>query len=264
MRDFRDAKAMARTLRASLAAKGLKITISQSLEMIAEAFGVADWNTFAAAIRTEGSAPRIKASPSPAPTVESVSGPGPGFGGACEMTLHAAFNYATQREHDSTTLEHLLLALVDDVDASAVMKASNVDLDALKNKLTSFVDNELRSLVNPEGDDAKPTAAFLRVTQHAALYVQGLKRHTVTGAHLLMAIFAERESDAARFLGEQNMTRQDAVNFIVPPITPQEDEMGKSGVEQGWLRQSWRIRPVRPVVVEKVKRRTAAPRDEKT
>src|ERR1700730_6472094 len=86
MRDFRDAKAMAQTLRAALAAKGLKITISQSLELIAEAFGVADWNTLAAAIRMERTAPRDSASPSPP---ERVPGPGV-FSRALELTLDRA------------------------------------------------------------------------------------------------------------------------------------------------------------------------------
>jgi hypothetical protein len=78
MRDFRDAKAMARILRAALAAKGLNVTIGQSLELIAEVFGAADWNTLSAAIRAEAPAPRNCASPSP-PIAESILGPGPTF-----------------------------------------------------------------------------------------------------------------------------------------------------------------------------------------
>jgi hypothetical protein len=98
MRDFRDAKAMARTLRAALAAKGLKITISHSLEVIAEIFGEADWNTLAAAIRAEGTAPRGDASPSPPPTAERGPGPGVLFSRALELTLHRALTYANQRD----------------------------------------------------------------------------------------------------------------------------------------------------------------------
>jgi hypothetical protein len=122
MRDFRDAKAMAHTLRAALAAKGLKITISQSLELIAKAFGVADWNTLAAAIRQEAPAPHNDASPSPPPTAERVPGPAY-FSRELESTLHRALADANHREHDYATLEHLLLALINDLDASAVMKA---------------------------------------------------------------------------------------------------------------------------------------------
>src|SRR6266436_1775803 len=98
MRDFRDAKVMARTLRAALAAKGLKITISESLELIAEAFGVADWNTLAAAIRAEAPAPRESASAPPPPTAES--GAAPRFSAELESTLHRALTYANERKHE--------------------------------------------------------------------------------------------------------------------------------------------------------------------
>src|SRR5438552_7851125 len=134
MRDFRDAKAMARTLRAALAAKGLKITIGQSLELIAEVFGVADWNTLTAAIRA-APAPRNGASPSPPPIAEGILGPGPHVSRELESTLHRALANANHRKHDYATLEHLLLALMDDMDASAVMMACNVNLGALKKNL---------------------------------------------------------------------------------------------------------------------------------
>src|ERR1700730_6386167 len=110
MRDFRDAKAMAHTLRAALAAKGLKITVSQSLELVAEIFGVADWNTLAAAIRAEAVGPRNNAPPPQFPT----AGSGFAFSAALESTLHWALAYANQRKHQYATLEHLLLALIDD------------------------------------------------------------------------------------------------------------------------------------------------------
>ena len=213
MRDFRDAKAMARTLRAALAAKGLKITISESLELIAKAFGVADWNTLSAAIRAEAPAPRNDVSPSPPPTAERVLVPRPNFSRELESTLHRALADANHREHDCATLEHLLLALIDDLDASAVMKASNVDLGALKKNVANYVDNELRGLMNSDGDDARPTSAFQRVIQRAATHVQWSGREEITGANVLVAIFAETESPAVRLLGEQDMTRQHALNF---------------------------------------------------
>jgi len=277
MRDFRDAKAMAHTLRAALAAKGLKITISQSLELIAKAFGVADWNTLAAAIRQEAPAPHNDASPSPPPTAERVPGPAY-FSRELESTLHRALADANHREHDYATLEHLLLALINDLDASAVMKACNVDLGALKKNLANYIDNELRGLVNPDGDDARPTAAFQRVIQRAVIHVQSSGREEVTGANVLVAMFAETESPAVRLLGEQDTTRQDAVNFIVhgivkgsgdavarrrrqrrSPITPEADERGKRGVEPGDVRQSFGHGRTKPVVVQRVKRRTVAP-----
>jgi hypothetical protein len=215
MRDFRDAKAMARTLRAALAAKGLKITISESLELIAQAFGVADWNTLSATIRAEPTRPE-SASPTRPPTAESVARPR--FSAELEATLHRALANANQRKHEYATLEHLLLALIDDVDASAVMKACAVDLGALKEHLTSYIDDDLKELVIDDGGEARPTAGFQRVVQRAAIRTQGLGRLTVTGAELLSNIFAERESHAAYFLQEQDMTRYDAVNFIVHGI----------------------------------------------
>jgi Glyoxalase superfamily protein/Clp amino terminal domain, pathogenicity island component len=218
MRDFRDAKAMARTLRADLAAKGLKITIGQSLELIAKAFGVADWNTLAAAIRREAPAPRNDASLSPPPIVERVLGPAPHFSRELESALHRAFAEANHREHTYATLEHLLLALIEDQDASAVMQACNVDLGALKRNLANYVDNELRRLANSDGKDARPTAAFQRVIHRAVTHIHSSGREEVTGANVLVAIFAETESPAVRLLGEEAMTRQDAVNFIVHGI----------------------------------------------
>jgi hypothetical protein len=116
MRDFRDAKVMAHTLRSALATKGLNITVSQSLELIAEAFGVADWNTVSATIWREAAGSGNNAHSPQFPTT---------------ATMHPALAYAIQRKHQYETLEHLLLALIDDVDASAVMKACKVDLGAL-------------------------------------------------------------------------------------------------------------------------------------
>jgi hypothetical protein len=216
MRDFRDAKAMARTLRAALAAKGLKITISQSLELIAQAFGAADWNTLAAVIREEAAAPSKDASPSPPLIAKRVLGPWTRhFSPELESTLHRALADANRREHDYATLEHLLFALTDDLDASAVMRACNVDLGALKKNVASYINNEVRGLAKSDDNDATPTSAFQRVFQRATIHVQSSGREEVTGANVLVAMFAETESPAVRLLGEQDMTRQDAVDFIV-------------------------------------------------
>jgi hypothetical protein len=215
MRDFRDAKAMARILRAALAAKGFKITISQSLELIAEAFGVADWNTLAAAIRAQAPAPRQQATTPPPLRQRSPGAAGPAFCRALELTLHRALGYANARSHEYTTLEHLLLALIDDVDALAVMMACEVDLGALKTNLVGYIDDELKDLAIARGDDTKPTAGFQRVVQRAVIQVQGSGRDAeITGAHVLVGIFAERESHAAWFLQEQGITRDDAMNVI--------------------------------------------------
>src|SRR5689334_24028254 len=103
---------------------------------------------------------------------------------------------------------------MDDKDAAAVMRACGVDLDVLRRSLENYIDNELASLVVDNGDDSKPTAGFQRVIQRAVIHVQSSGRDEVTGANVLVAIFAERESHAAYFLQEQDMTRYDAVNFI--------------------------------------------------
>jgi|RhiMethySRZTD1v2_1073278.scaffolds.fasta_scaffold607096_1 Glyoxalase superfamily protein/Clp amino terminal domain, pathogenicity island component len=205
MRDFRDAKAMAHTLRAALAAKGLNITVSQSLELIAQAFGVADWNTLAAAIRRE-----TRASP-PQPPDETAP---PRFSAELRSTLNRALDCAGQQKHEYMTLEHLLLALIDDLNASGVMKASDVDLAALRENVASYIDNDLKTLVIEDSRKPRPTPAFQRVVQRAVLHAQGLGRRTATGGDLLVAIFDETESPAVWLLGEQQMTQQDAVNFI--------------------------------------------------
>jgi len=122
---------------------------------------------------------------------------------------------ANARRHEFATLEHLLLSLIDEPDANRVMQACNVDLDTLRSTLLEFIEEELASLVTDiEGSEAVPTAAFQRVIQRAAIHVQSSGRNEVTGANVLVAIFAERESNAAYFLQEQDMTRYDAVNFI--------------------------------------------------
>jgi hypothetical protein len=213
MRDFRDAKAMARTLRAALATKRVKISISESLELIAEAFGVADWNTLAAAIRREAPAPGKNASPPPPSTAKW----GIAFSRELELTLHRAIAYAGERDHEYTTLEHLLLALVDDADASAVIKACKVDLGALKENVVRYVDNELSTLVIDDGTDPTPASGLQRVVQRAVLHGQGLGRNA-TGADVLVAMFGESESPAVWLLGEQEMTQQDAENFILHAI----------------------------------------------
>ncbi|MDI7864001.1 ATP-dependent Clp protease ATP-binding subunit ClpA [Rhizobiaceae bacterium n13] len=138
----------------------------------------------------------------------------PTFSPSLEKALHQALTYANERHHEYATLEHLLLALIDDGDAAAVMGACNVNLDALRKTVTEYVDNELSNLVTGYDEDSKPTSGFQRVIQRAVIHVQSSGREEVTGANVLVAIFAERESHAAYFLQEQEMTRYDAVNYI--------------------------------------------------
>jgi ATP-dependent Clp protease ATP-binding subunit ClpA len=138
----------------------------------------------------------------------------PSFSRSLEQSLHRALALANERRHEYATLEHLLLALIDDQDAAAVMRACSVDLEKLKKSLVGYVDSELDNLITDGSEDSKPTAGFQRVIQRAVIHVQSSGREEVTGANVLVAIFAERESHAAYFLQEQDMTRYDAVNYI--------------------------------------------------
>jgi len=154
---------------------------------------------------------------------------------------------ANARKHELATLEHLLLSLIDEPDASRVMQACAVNLVELRKDLEDFIEEDLSTLITDvEGSEAVPTAAFQRVIQRAAIHVQSSGRTEVTGANVLVAIFAERESNAAYFLQEQDMTRYDAVNFIAHgvakdpafgesrPITgaPEGEEAGSGEVEK--------------------------------
>ena len=131
-----------------------------------------------------------------------------------EKTLRRALALANARQHEYATLEHLLMALTDDDDAAAVLRACAVEIDRLRASLTDFLDHELTSLAVEGVVDAKPTAGFQRVIQRAAIHVQSSGRSEVTGANVLVALFSERESNAVYFLQEQNMSRLDAVNYI--------------------------------------------------
>ena len=138
----------------------------------------------------------------------------PTFSRSLEQSLHRALALANERHHEYATLEHLLLALIEDQDAAAVMRACNVDLEKLRRSLVAYLESELDNLVTDGAEDSKPTAGFQRVIQRAVIHVQSSGREEVTGANVLVAIFAERESHAAYFLQEQDMTRYDAVNYI--------------------------------------------------
>ena len=138
----------------------------------------------------------------------------PSFSRNLEQSLHRALAIANERNHEYATLEHLLLSLTDDAEASAVLRACSIDLDLLKKNLRDYIDRELENLVSDGREDAKPTTGFNRVIQRAVIHVQSSGREEVTGANVLVAIFAERESHAAYFLQEQDMTRYDAVNYI--------------------------------------------------
>ena len=141
----------------------------------------------------------------------------PSFSTTLEQAIHAALANANARRHELATLEHLLLALIDEPEARKVMLACSVDIEALRETLLAFIDDDLSTLeTDVEGSEAVPTAAFQRVIQRAAIHVQSSGRTEVTGANVLVAIFAERESNAAYFLQEQDMTRLRCGQFHRP------------------------------------------------
>ena len=138
----------------------------------------------------------------------------PGFSNSLEKSLHRALALAGERRHEYATLEHLLLALTDDDDAVAVMKACGVDVETLRRDLGSYLDGDLDGLIVDDDEGPKPTAGFQRVIQRALIHVQSSGREEVTGANVLVAVFSERESHAVHYLQKQDMTRLDAVSFI--------------------------------------------------
>ncbi len=145
------------------------------------------------------------------------------FSPVLEETIHRALTHASERKHELATLEHLLLAMIDDKDASAVMTACDVELEPLRADLTRYLDEDLSSLVIEDFEEARPTAGFHRVIQRAVIHVQSAGREEVTGANALIALFAERESHAVYFLQERDMTRYDAVNYISHGISKNGD-----------------------------------------
>ena len=131
-----------------------------------------------------------------------------------EKSLHRALGLSSEHRHEYATLEHLLLALTEDQDSMAVLRACDVNIDRLRRDLEVYIDDELTDIVAEEEVEAQPTASFQRVLQRAAIHVQSSGREKVTGANILVAMFAERESYAVYFLQEQDMSRLDAVNYI--------------------------------------------------
>ena len=168
----------------------------------------------------------------------------PSFSNTLEQAIHAAMAVANARRHELATLEHLLLTLTDEPEAARVMQACKVDPEALRDALETFIDVELAGLVTDvEGSEVVPTTAFQRVIQRAAIHVQSSGRNEVSGANVLVAIFAERESNAVFFLQDHGMTRYDAVNFIAHGVakdpsygearpvagTPDAEDAGRTG-----------------------------------
>ena len=149
------------------------------------------------------------------------------FSSILEETIHRALTLATDRKHELATLEHLLLALLEDKDAIAVITACDVDIEPLRTDVKNYLDEDLSSLRIEDFEEARPTAGFHRVIQRAVIHVQSSGREEVTGANALVALFAERESHAVYFLQERDMTRYDVVNYISHGISKSGDSVPK-------------------------------------
>src|SRR5215203_4020898 len=174
----------------------------------------------------------------------------PSFARELEQTLHNALGEASRRRHEYATLEHFLIALVDDEHASKVMTACGVSRDELRSSVKNYLDNELGALVADSGTDPTPTSGFQRVVQRAILHVQSSGRDEVTGANVLVALFSERESYAVYFLQQQDMSRLDAVTYIShgvgkgengqearPPESSEEKSEKSDGKKESALKQ---------------------------
>ena len=131
-----------------------------------------------------------------------------------EFTLNLAFKEAREKRHEFMTVEHLLLALLDNPTASEVLKSCGADIEKLKKELTAFLDETTPLLPAHDNRETQPTLGFQRVLQRAVFHVQSSGKKEVTGANVLVAIFSEQESQAAYFLNKQDITRLDVVNYI--------------------------------------------------
>ena len=153
-----------------------------------------------------------------------------------EVSLHMAFVEARQKQHEFITVEHLLLAMLDNPSAAEVLKACGVDLEELRGVLADFISEHTPRLAAHSDADTQPTQGFQRVIQRAILHVQSSGKKEVTGANVLVAIFGEKESHAVYFLNQRGVTRLDVVNYIAHGITksPQhKQEKSSESKEEG-------------------------------
>ncbi len=142
-----------------------------------------------------------------------------------EVTLNLAFREARSKRHEYMTVEHLLLALLDNDAAARVLKACGTQLDELRSELTRFVDETTPLIPNADGErETQPTLGFQRVLQRAVFHVQSSGKKEVSGANVLVAIFSEQESQAVYFLKKQSIARIDVVNYIAHGISKVSDD----------------------------------------
>ncbi|MCL2590124.1 MAG: ATP-dependent Clp protease ATP-binding subunit ClpA [Betaproteobacteria bacterium] len=151
-----------------------------------------------------------------------------------EVSLHLAFVEARQKRHEFITVEHLLLALLDNPSAVQVLRACSVNIEGLRRELTQFIDDHTPKISGNDDIETQPTFGFQRVIQRAILHVQSSGKKKVNGANVLVAIFGEKDSHAVFFLQQQNVSRLDVVNYISHGITktPPEDTAPSSRNEQ--------------------------------
>ena len=162
-----------------------------------------------------------------------------------EVSLHMAFVEARQKRHEFITVEHLLLALLDNPTAAEVLRACSANVDELRKSLSGFVAEHTPTVAGTEEIDTQPTLGFQRVIQRAILHVQSSGKKEVTGANVLVAIFGEKDSHAVYFLHQQGITRLDVVNFISHGITKTPQSPEASGRERGAAGRAGRTRCAR-------------------
>ena len=150
-----------------------------------------------------------------------------------EVSLHMAFMDARQKRHELITVEHLLLAMLDNPSAADVLKACGSNVEILRNELTQYIDEHTPTISGEDEVDTQPTLGFQRVIQRAMLHVQSSGKKEVNGANVLVAIYGEKDSHAVYFLHQQGVTRLDVVNFIAHGVSKlNEGETLKPSTEQ--------------------------------
>ena len=151
-----------------------------------------------------------------------------------EFTLNQAFKNAREKQHEFMTIEHLLLALLDNPAAAQVLRACGADIEGLRRDIDGFLEETTPLIMDDESRETQPTLGFQRVLQRAVFHVQSSEKKEVTGANVLVAIFSEQESQAVYFLDRQNITRLDIVNYISHGISKvPSDESTEHGGEAG-------------------------------
>jgi len=150
-----------------------------------------------------------------------------------EVSLHMAFMDARQKRHELITVEHLLLAMLDNPSAAEVLKACGSNIETLRNELTQYIDDHTPTISGQDEVDTQPTLGFQRVIQRAMLHVQSSGKKEVNGSNILVAIYGEKDSHAVYFLHQQGVTRLDVVNFIAHGVSKlNEGDTNKSSIEQ--------------------------------